>query len=62
MDYWLDELKHIREKKRTIYHSPLPVKKQRVSQYKYERNGEVRKYSKEEIERYWHQQLMKRGV
>jgi hypothetical protein len=47
-----DYLKEAKEKKRLLYRAPLPMKKQRVSQYRYQRNGEVKVYSREEIERY----------
>ena len=47
-----DELKEAKEKRRLIYRAPLPVKKQRVSQYRYERNGKPKIYTREEIRNY----------
>ena len=47
-----DELKEAKEKRRLIYRAPLPVKKQRVEHYRYQRNGPVKIYSKEERELY----------
>lgn len=45
-------IKEAKEKKRLVYRAPLPTKKQRVSHYRYQRNGEVKVYSREEIEKY----------
>jgi hypothetical protein len=49
----IDYLEIVREIKRTIYHSPLPIKKQRTTHYRYQRSGECKVYTKEEIDAYY---------
>lgn len=52
MIFDLDEFQEAKEKKKLTYHAPLPVKKQRTTHYRYQRNGQVKQYTKEEIENY----------
>ena len=44
---WNDEMEEIRKKKKTIYQSPLPRKKQLITQRG--RAGKVKVYTEEEI-------------
>ena len=48
MKNWLNEMKDIKEKANCAYHSPLPLKKQRVTA-RAERPGKCKVFTEEEI-------------
>lgn len=48
MSYWKEEMKSIKEKKRTFYHSPLPKSKQRCNHCR-GRSKKCYEYTEEEI-------------
>ena len=52
MIFDIDEFKEANEKKRLAYRAPLPMKKQRTTSYRYQRNGEVKQFTREEISDY----------
>jgi hypothetical protein len=56
MNYWVEEMKTVMERKRLIYHSPLPKKKQRT-QLRWQRSGQPKVYTKEEIKNYVNQSI-----
>lgn len=57
MNYYDEELKEIQSRKKLIYRSPLPLKRQRTT-LRAERSSPVKRYTSEEIQQFASMRLM----